>query len=82
MPLPTPSASLQQAMDIVATLTAAYQSYAAGNVTIQRYQIHGREVEYRDASAILKDLNYWENQVARLKAAERIAPPQRIYMRF
>ena len=82
MPLPTPSADLQQAQDIVTALRAGYMAFASGNMMVQSYQIQGRQMQYRDSGEILKALNYWEGQVARLKAAERIAPPQRIYMRF
>lgn len=82
MPLPTPSADLQQAMDIVTALRAGYMAFASGNMMVQRYQIQGREMQYRDSGEILKALNYWQGEVNRLKAAEGIAPPQRIFMRF
>lgn len=82
MPLPTPSADLQQAIDIVASLRAGYMAFASGNMMVQSYQIQGRQMQYRDSGEIIKALNYWQGEVARLKAAEGIAPQQRIYMRF
>lgn len=82
MPLPTPTTTLTQARDILATLRQAYQEFAAGNYTVSRYQINGREMEYRDTGAILKDISYWERQVAALEAAEGQTPKQRIYMRL
>lgn len=82
MPLPTPSTTLTQARDILVTLRQAYQDFAGGSLSVKRYQIHGREMEYRDSGAILKDISYWERQVAALEAAEGQSPKQRIYMRL
>ena len=80
--LPMPSTTLTQARDILATLRNAYQEFSAGSFTVKRYQIHGREMEYRDSGAILKDISYWERQVAALESSEGHAPKQRIYMRL
>ncbi len=82
MPLPTPTTTLTQARDILATLRQAYQNFAGGNYTVRRYQINGREMEYRSSGEILKDISFWERQVAALEAAEGQAPKQRIYMRL
>jgi hypothetical protein len=64
---------------------AALASYQASGGRVKRYAIAGREMEFGDGGAILKEISYWRIQVTREEAAAAVAKgladPRRIYLR-
>lgn len=72
---------------ILADLEAAYEAHvAAGRSTVQSYTINGRSMTFKDAGALLKEIENARGEVARENAAERIAqgrmPRTRFVVRF
>lgn len=80
----TTETDLTEAREILGSLKAAYREHAAGRAATRRYRIKDREMEFNSLADLLKQIRYWENQVARLEAATGLKParPQRIVTRF
>lgn len=65
---------------------AAYATFASSKGALRRYRIGQREMEFHTAAEILKQIAYWEAEVAREERAARLAkglrPKNRIVTRF
>lgn len=75
---------LAEAREILGSLKTAYKEHAQGRGLTKRYKIKDREMEFVDLSDLLRQIRYWEREVARLAAAtgERPKQPSRIVARF
>lgn len=75
---------LAEAQEILGSLKKAYKEHATGRGLTKRYKIKDREMEFVDLADLLKQIRYWEREVARLEVATRqqVARPRRIISRF
>ena len=75
---------LAEAQEILCSLKKAYKEHATGRGLTKRYKIKDREMEFVDLADLLKQIRYWEREVARLEVATRqqVARPRRIISRF
>lgn len=73
----------QRALD---DLQAAFATFKGSNGRVKRYRIADREMEFSDTTEILKQINYWERQLAEEKMCAHLAaggkPKNRILVRF
>lgn len=64
----------------------ALASFQASGGRVKRYSIAGREMEFDDASGLLKLVSYWQGIVTREAAAEALRrgqpDPRRVYIRM
>ena len=74
------------ARKVLDQLMAAYQSFTSSNGTIKEYSIGSRRMVYQTSTDILKDIDYWKNQVANEDALEKmrdgLGNPRNIGIRF
>lgn len=75
---------LAEAQEILGSLKKSYKEHATGRGLTKRYKIKDREMEFVDLADLLKQIRYWEREVARLEVATRqqVARPRRIISRF
>ena len=75
---------LTEAQEILGCLKTAYREHAQRRGLTKRYKIKDREMEFTDLSDLLKQIRYWEREVARLEVAtgQQVARPRRIISRF
>lgn len=75
---------LAEAREILGSLKTAYKEHAQGRGLTKRYKIKDREMEFTDLADLLKQIRYWEREVARLEVAtgQQVARPRRIISRF
>lgn len=75
---------LADARAILQHLRQAYQEHAAGRALTRRYKIKDREMEFTGLADLLKQIRFWQQEVARLEAAAglALARPRRIISRF
>lgn len=75
-----------QAQKALEDLKTAFATFSATQGMVKRYAIAGREMEFNSASEILKQIAFWEAQLAAEQAAEALAkglkPKNRILTRF
>lgn len=65
-----PSADLVYAREVRAALREAYKQHVASRGAVKKYTIKDRSMEFHDAGALLKELQFWERQVSALETAE------------
>lgn len=75
---------LAEAQEILTALKKAYKEHVTGRGLTKRYKIKDREMEFVDLADLLKQIRYWEREVARLEVAtgQQVARPRRIISRF
>jgi len=75
-----------QAHKALEDLKTAFATFSATQGTVRRYAIAGREMEFNSAAEILKQIAFWEAQLANEQAAADLAkglkPKNRILTRF
>ena len=81
---PTDTTELSEAREILASLKTAYREHVSGRATPRRYKIKDREMEFINLADLLKQIRYWERQIAHLEAqmGERPSRPRTIHTRF
>jgi hypothetical protein len=85
---PDPAAKTQgydgrtQAAKAVDDLKAALATYTASQGHIATYAINGRSITFRSSADIVAQLNFWQRELVREKAAESGENPRRFYVRF
>ena len=77
-------AELADAQEIVKSLKQAYMDHAAGRGLTKRYKIKDREMEFASLADMLKQLRWWQQEIARLEALLGLAASRtrRLLSRF
>lgn len=72
------------AVEMVAAFRAVYGDHVKSRGMTKKYKIKDREMEFSDLSEILKQLKFWQGEVARLEAVIGIrpSPGRMVRMRF